>query len=106
MSLQRLEKRNERLPIVRGELQPEFVTLDRSRGEVETLWHMILRQARRIEPFLQRVRLAAMTEGIAIPHAPQRGYFVESCAAAGLSGKARIGSHRDIHNVIGQAEAD
>ncbi len=104
MSLQRLQKRNEHLPILRGELQPEFVTLDRSKGEVETLWHIVLLQARRIEPFLQRVRLAAMTERIAIPHAPQRGYFVESCATAGLNRKPRIGSHRDIHNVIGLAK--
>src|ERR1700691_5735488 len=104
MSLQRLQKRNECLLIVRGELQPEFVTFDRSRGEVETLWYIVLLQARRIEPFLERVRLAAMTERIAIPHAPQRGYFVESSAAAGLSRKPRIGSHRDIHNVIGLAK--
>jgi hypothetical protein len=58
-----------------------YVPLDRTRGEVETLWLIVLLQARRTEPFLQRVRLAAMTESIAIPHAPQRGYFVESCAA-------------------------
>jgi hypothetical protein len=57
------------LPVVESELQPEFVTFDRTRNDVETFGDVVLLQALWVEPFLQRVRLAAMTEGIAIPNA-------------------------------------
>jgi hypothetical protein len=36
MNLQRLQKRDHCLPVLQAELQPEFVTFDRSWTEVET----------------------------------------------------------------------
>ena len=51
INLQRFQERDQGLPVVRGELQPEFVTFDRAGTEVETLRHIIVFQSRRIEPF-------------------------------------------------------
>src|SRR6516225_1594338 len=87
---------NQVLPVARGKPQPEFVAFDWTRSQVEALGHIVVSQARRVQPFFERIRLAVMAEAIAVPYASQGRHLVEAGPAASLQRQGRVCSYRNI----------
>src|SRR3954451_1236072 len=77
---------------------------DRTPSDVKAPWHIVILQPQRIQPFFQRICLAGVAEAISKPDTAERRHFVKARATTRLQGDRRVGSDRDVEDVLSLAK--